>query len=816
MSKQENFDLTIEIPAHDDLPAESLGFMLLDRKEGGKEYKLSGTTNFAPQLITGTPSYNDVPRNQELLMVQDTWKHGFGQRRELLPASGRYLWTVEGDASLVAGSDAMWGHGLKFTACEEADSEDFRGVPVTFFTHYDVNHVAIGGCIYTINDTTHELTLAWEGGLQIDDCDLIWDSEQATAVLNTTIEKEGTGCCEITVGAGVGVDELLVSQDVASWNATQEGGVLLWVRSSITLDAGDMEFVVSTAADCATIIGTFEIPAIPVADTWYRVYINGEEGRWAFPDSSKDAIISIGVVQAVDVGAFTLYLDDIQMTAGAGGANSGDISDVTVYDVDETTQLACVSLGYRWTIRFWDTSIQMTPSVNEPYYDGEYDTEILAEYSASSGGMFWSVAYGLLTFTDEPDDPDAWQSGTILPGAVLNEPNCMALASDGGVIIGTDYALWKLDVVAGDWFRALVTQQAGAPITFELHRANGYSDENYFNSYSWNGHTYFKTESGAIFAWSPEYGTIDITPWWIAPDADSWLGKPKAFAGDYQWLYVIFEPVSGDTDAIVMKVRPSIIDGKFDYRWHGSIGIIPDLETVSCAAVLREEGGAPTLYVAGIDDSSDTQVYWAELPIKPFDDDIDYSDTAEFISSSFTGGLQFKVKAMNYLTLESKDLSATNYCRAYYKTAFTDSWTQLTPDFTISPSQTITLPTGLYGTDIWLRFVSTNSTLNPYYFGFNVSARVTGEDSKRYIEGLLRLVDFASGINKTQRSDYTREHLTQQLEYLRTYAGNFTIYERHSGDEMVVTIEAPTPEYSEFAVKGGKFETGCYIKLLEV
>jgi hypothetical protein len=82
------------------------------------------------------------------------------------------------------------------------------------------------------------------------------------------------------------------------------------VYSTIDLAAGDIQILLDDTAECASPVESLDIPLV-LATTWTRVAI-----PFAGLAATRAAIVSIGVKQVVDVGAFTLYLDDIQAFVG--------------------------------------------------------------------------------------------------------------------------------------------------------------------------------------------------------------------------------------------------------------------------------------------------------------------------------------------------------------------------------------------------------------------------------------------------------------------------------------------------------------------
>jgi hypothetical protein len=79
----------------------------------------------------------------------------------------------------------------------------------------------------------------------------------------------------------------------------------MWIKSSVNLNAGDLQLLLDDTAQCPSPLETLNIPAVP-ANNWQYVTMTLSN------PSSCTAIISIGIKMVVDKGAFTLRVDDIK------------------------------------------------------------------------------------------------------------------------------------------------------------------------------------------------------------------------------------------------------------------------------------------------------------------------------------------------------------------------------------------------------------------------------------------------------------------------------------------------------------------------
>jgi Tfp pilus assembly protein PilX len=158
----------------------------------------------------------------------------------------------------------------------------------------------------------------------IDNCDSSWTRVPASSHLSTgtdgTIKETGkyydTGSsAKFTINDAATV-ETLAYYNSGTDNISPYKYISLWVRSTIALNAGDVAFKIATNTALGGTMETISIPAI-AANTGTRVRLDiGTPANFG-------ALKSIGIAQAVDRGAFVLYLDEVIAT--------NDISDGDIY-----------------------------------------------------------------------------------------------------------------------------------------------------------------------------------------------------------------------------------------------------------------------------------------------------------------------------------------------------------------------------------------------------------------------------------------------------------------------------------------------------
>jgi|GEM_PF-701627 hypothetical protein len=143
----------------------------------------------------------------------------------------------------------------------------------------------------------------------VHDCEAAWAQlvgSDVTATLDATDFKVGSGACKLAVADGASAGEILACGAIAaSPDISPFTHVGLWVKSSVTLAAGDLQLLLDDTSGCVSPLETINIPAL-VKDTWTFIHL-----VLANPSTDK-ALLSVGVKMVVDKGAFDLRLDDIR------------------------------------------------------------------------------------------------------------------------------------------------------------------------------------------------------------------------------------------------------------------------------------------------------------------------------------------------------------------------------------------------------------------------------------------------------------------------------------------------------------------------
>ena len=124
-----------------------------------------------------------------------------------------------------------------------------------------------------------------------------------TVALDTKDKKQGTQSCRFTIAAGASAGDLatdsITSKDISGYDYVE-----FWVKSTVATSAGNLKVHLDDTANCASPVESVSIPALS-ADTWTFV-----RDKIDNPELCS-AIISVGLEFDSDLGACTVWLDDI-------------------------------------------------------------------------------------------------------------------------------------------------------------------------------------------------------------------------------------------------------------------------------------------------------------------------------------------------------------------------------------------------------------------------------------------------------------------------------------------------------------------------
>jgi hypothetical protein len=126
-----------------------------------------------------------------------------------------------------------------------------------------------------------------------------------TVTADTKIKKQGTASNRFVIAAGAGAGDIatdsITSKDISAYDYIE-----FWARSTVAASAGNLKILLDDTASCVSPLETLSVPALS-ADTWTFCRVALANPR------SDTAIISVGLEYDADLGACTVWLDDISV-----------------------------------------------------------------------------------------------------------------------------------------------------------------------------------------------------------------------------------------------------------------------------------------------------------------------------------------------------------------------------------------------------------------------------------------------------------------------------------------------------------------------
>ena len=128
-----------------------------------------------------------------------------------------------------------------------------------------------------------------------------------TQSLDTKDRKQGSQALKLVIAAGASAGDF-VTDSITSKNISGYDTIEMWVKSTVATSSGNLKLLLDDTASCASPLETLSIPALS-ADTWTFV-------RMSLSNPETDtAIISVGLEYDSDLGACTVWIDDIVAVA---------------------------------------------------------------------------------------------------------------------------------------------------------------------------------------------------------------------------------------------------------------------------------------------------------------------------------------------------------------------------------------------------------------------------------------------------------------------------------------------------------------------
>ena len=145
---------------------------------------------------------------------------------------------------------------------------------------------------------------AFYNNISIDQCESGWTQQtNVTQAFDTTQIREGAASLRLVLAAAVAAGDNVASKTIVSTDISTHDRIELWMRSTVATASGD--FTLRLTSGSVTV--AFNIPAL-VANTWtfIRLTLNPDDAR------QLTAVTTVVLRQVVDIGAATLWVDDIR------------------------------------------------------------------------------------------------------------------------------------------------------------------------------------------------------------------------------------------------------------------------------------------------------------------------------------------------------------------------------------------------------------------------------------------------------------------------------------------------------------------------
>jgi hypothetical protein len=128
-----------------------------------------------------------------------------------------------------------------------------------------------------------------------------------TQSLDTEDTKFGDSSLKVTISASASANDI-ISDSITSLDISRMTHIEGWIKSSITMAAGDLQVLLDDTGAVASPVESLNIPAVGTADQWqhFRIALTAPE--------SLTAIISVGIKYITDSAAQTIWLSDLRAT----------------------------------------------------------------------------------------------------------------------------------------------------------------------------------------------------------------------------------------------------------------------------------------------------------------------------------------------------------------------------------------------------------------------------------------------------------------------------------------------------------------------
>lgn len=203
-----------------------------------------------------------------------------------------------------------------------------NGAVMKIDTFYTTNGLSYLIALTTTNAYQYNTsTKTWDcitKGTTVDGCETAWTaSGNVTSTRDTAVKLRGTYSAKHVIAAAF-TTGIASTFDFAAADCTAATALHFWIYSTVATAAGDLKVGISETAACAAGVLYFNVPAL-TANTWTPCCVAGDF-------TGYNAVISVCLNVVTDLGAQTVYLDDIIAVTKFTGDEDNRFSTATMND----------------------------------------------------------------------------------------------------------------------------------------------------------------------------------------------------------------------------------------------------------------------------------------------------------------------------------------------------------------------------------------------------------------------------------------------------------------------------------------------------
>ena len=290
---------------------QSIGYSL-GAMQTGTTYDAGSTTTLISLTLTG----GDDNHNGKWVVVFDTSNSDSAETRLVSDYTASAYRLTLGQAlsfSTVAGDTyELWDSPYSPDAIHDFINQSI--ISVTGNAYDPIENISLHGDGYqTRFDVPSNISMISRvdyrhkiNSTRIHACNATFDEKtdgDFTQSLDTKDKKQGTQSLKMVIAAGASAGDF-VTDSITSKDLSQYDYIEMWVKSTVATSAGNLKLLLDDTASCGSPLETLSIPALS-ANTWTFV-------RVALSNPNTDtAIISVGLEYDSDLGACTVWIDDI-------------------------------------------------------------------------------------------------------------------------------------------------------------------------------------------------------------------------------------------------------------------------------------------------------------------------------------------------------------------------------------------------------------------------------------------------------------------------------------------------------------------------